>query len=124
MLSLALRLTRRAGWRADGESQLAALLVWSLAALLTLALGLPLLFILGKAVTTMDGGFAGLVNFSQVLNSPGLMRAAWHSLLLALTVSALVLPLAFAFGWCLNRSRAWGAACSARSPCRRCWRHR
>ncbi|WP_047248295.1 putative 2-aminoethylphosphonate ABC transporter permease subunit [Chromobacterium subtsugae] len=108
MLSLALRSVRLAAGRADGEKLAAAALVWTLAALLALALGLPLLFILGKAFVTVDGGFAGLANFAQVLDSPGLMCAAWHSLLLALTVSALTLPPAFAFGWCLSRSRAWG----------------
>ncbi|XLM21951.1 putative 2-aminoethylphosphonate ABC transporter permease subunit, partial [Chromobacterium piscinae] len=65
------------------------------------ALGLPLLFILGKSVLTMNGDFAGLDNFAEVLASRGLMRAAGNSLLLALTVSALVVPSAFAFAWAL-----------------------
>ncbi|WP_374423609.1 putative 2-aminoethylphosphonate ABC transporter permease subunit [Chromobacterium sp.] len=102
------------GWRAapagaaNGERRLASALVWTLAALLALALGLPLLFIFGKSVLDMDDGFVGLANFVQVLDSPGLMRAARHSLWLALTVTALVLPLAFAFAWGLSRSRVWG----------------
>ncbi|MCD5364359.1 ABC transporter permease subunit, partial [Chromobacterium aquaticum] len=109
MLSRALN-----GWRAapagaaNGERRLASALVWTLAALLALALGLPLLFIFGKSVLDMDDGFVGLANFVQVLDSPGLMRAARHSLWLALTVTALVLPLAFAFAWGLSRSRVWG----------------
>ncbi|UGA36901.1 hypothetical protein JOS77_22300 [Chromobacterium haemolyticum] len=123
MLSRALN-----GWRAApacGERRAAAALVWTLTALLALALGLPLLFIFGKSVLDMDGGFVGLANFAQVLDSPGLMRAARHSLWLALTVTALVLPLAFAFAWGLSRSRVWGrGVCSARSPCRRSWRRR
>ncbi|MCP1290767.1 putative 2-aminoethylphosphonate ABC transporter permease subunit [Chromobacterium sp. S0633] len=106
MLSRALPGRRAAP--ADGERRVAAALVWTLTALLALALGLPLLFIFGKSVLDMDGGFVGLANFVQVLDSPGLMRAARHSLWLALTVTALVLPLAFAFAWGLSRSRVWG----------------
>ncbi|MCD4485563.1 putative 2-aminoethylphosphonate ABC transporter permease subunit [Chromobacterium vaccinii] len=92
----------------DGERLAGAALAWALLGLLALALGLPLLFILGKSVLTMDGDFAGLGNFTEVLASPGLMRAAGNSLLLALTVSALVVPSAFAFAWALCRSRAPG----------------
>ncbi|AUH51682.1 putative 2-aminoethylphosphonate ABC transporter permease subunit [Chromobacterium sp. ATCC 53434] len=104
MLSLAWKMARSA----NRESSAATALVWTLVAALALALGLPLLSILGKSVLTTDGDFAGLANFASVLDSPGLMRAAGNSLLLATTVSALVVPLAFAFAWALRRSRAWG----------------
>ncbi|OHX10151.1 phosphonate ABC transporter permease [Chromobacterium amazonense] len=109
MLSLAQRIVRPAGLaRVDREKWAATALVWGLVVLLALALGLPLLFILGKSVLTMNGDFAGLDNFAEVLDSPGLMRAAGNSLLLSLTVSAIVVPLAFAFAWALCRSHAWG----------------
>ncbi|MCD4498687.1 putative 2-aminoethylphosphonate ABC transporter permease subunit [Chromobacterium vaccinii] len=107
MLSLARRWLP-AALSVDGERLAGAALAWALLGLLALALGLPLLFILGKSVLTMDGDFAGLGNFTEVLASPGLMRAAGNSLLLALTVSALVVPSAFAFAWALCRSRAPG----------------
>lgn len=107
MLSLAKRWFP-AALRVDGERLAGAALAWALLGWLVLALGLPLLFILGKSVLTMDGDFAGLDNFAEVLASPGLMRAAGTSLLLALTVSALVVPSAFAFAWALCRSRAPG----------------
>ncbi|WP_052729233.1 putative 2-aminoethylphosphonate ABC transporter permease subunit [Chromobacterium vaccinii] len=107
MLSLARRWLP-AALRVDGERLAGAALAWALLGLLALALGLPLLFILGKSVLTMDGDFAGLGNFTEVLASPGLMRAAGNSLLLALTVSALVVPAAFAFAWALCRSQAPG----------------
>ncbi|NHQ84254.1 putative 2-aminoethylphosphonate ABC transporter permease subunit [Chromobacterium vaccinii] len=107
MLSLARRWLP-AALRVDGERLAGAALAWALLGCLALALGLPLLFILGKSVLTMDGDFAGLGNFAEVLASPGLMRAAGNSLLLALTVSALVVPSAFAFAWALCRSRAPG----------------
>ncbi|MCD4506645.1 putative 2-aminoethylphosphonate ABC transporter permease subunit [Chromobacterium piscinae] len=107
MLSLARRWLP-AALRVDGERLAGAALAWALLGWLVLALGLPLLFILGKSVLTMDGDFAGLDNFAEVLASPGLMRAAGNSLLLALTVSALVVPSAFVFAWALCRSRAPG----------------
>lgn len=107
MLSLARRWLP-AALRVDGERLAGAALAWALLGCLALALGLPLLFILGKSMLTMDGDFAGLGNFAEVLASPGLMRAAGNSLLLALTVSALVVPSAFAFAWALCRSRAPG----------------
>ncbi|QND85795.1 Ferric iron ABC transporter permease protein [Chromobacterium vaccinii] len=107
MLSLARRWLP-AALRVDGERLAGAALAWALLGLLALALGLPLLFILGKSVLTMDGDFAGLGNFTEVLASPGLMCAAGNSLLLALTVSALVVPAAFAFAWALCRSQAPG----------------
>ncbi|AVG16836.1 phosphonate ABC transporter permease [Chromobacterium vaccinii] len=107
MLSLARRWLP-AALRVDGERLAGAALAWTLLGWLALALGLPLLFILGKSMLTMDGDFAGLGNFTEVLASPGLMRAAGNSLLLALTVSALVVPSAFAFAWALCRSRAPG----------------
>ncbi|OQS12209.1 phosphonate ABC transporter permease [Chromobacterium violaceum] len=107
MLSLAKRWFP-AALQVDGERLAGAALAWALLGWLVLALGLPLLFILGKSVLTMDGDFAGLDNFAEVLASPGLMRAAGNSLLLALTVSALVVPSAFAFAWALCRSRAPG----------------
>lgn len=107
MLSLARRWLP-AALSVDGERLAGAVLAWALLGLLALALGLPLLFILGKSALTMDGDFAGLGNFTEVLASPGLMRAAGNSLLLALTVSALVVPSAFAFAWALCRSRAPG----------------
>ncbi len=94
--------------RADAEGRVATLLVWGLITLLALALGLPLLFIFGKAVMNMDGHWVGLANVAEVLDSPGLMRAARNSLTLSLTVTGLVVPLAFAFAWGLTRSRVWG----------------
>ncbi|QEL54859.1 putative 2-aminoethylphosphonate ABC transporter permease subunit [Chromobacterium paludis] len=109
MLSVARKIARSGvGLRLDGEKWVAIGLVWALVGLLALALGLPLLFILGKSALTMEGDFAGLANFAEVWHSPGLMRATGNSLRLALTVSALVLPLAFAFAWACCRSRAWG----------------
>ncbi|POZ60869.1 putative 2-aminoethylphosphonate ABC transporter permease subunit [Chromobacterium alticapitis] len=97
-----------AGGRLEVEKWAATVLVWGLLILLLLGLGLPLLFILGRAALDQDGDFAGLANFVDVWNSPGLMRAAGNSLRLGLAVSALVTPLAFAFAWALCRSRAWG----------------
>ncbi|RMC99794.1 putative 2-aminoethylphosphonate ABC transporter permease subunit [Aquitalea palustris] len=109
MLSAVLRWLPRGGQTGiAGEARIAILLLWALVAVLLLGLGLPLLFIFAKAVQDGDGGFVGLVNFAQVLQSPGLLRASSNSLQLGLTVTALVLPLAFAFAWALLRSRLWG----------------
>ncbi|AXE36735.1 putative 2-aminoethylphosphonate ABC transporter permease subunit [Chromobacterium phragmitis] len=106
MLSLVKRWNR---WgRPDGERLAAAALSWALPAAMIVALGLPLLFILGKAFLRPEGGYAGLASFAEVLAAPGLMRAAGNSFLLALTVTALVVPSAFAFAWALCHSRAWG----------------
>ncbi|RBB93289.1 putative 2-aminoethylphosphonate ABC transporter permease subunit, partial [Pseudomonas sp. MWU12-2115] len=59
-----------AGGRLEVEKWAATVLVWGLLILLLLGLGLPLLFILGRAALDQDGDFAGLANFVDVWNSP------------------------------------------------------
>ncbi|UTH74828.1 putative 2-aminoethylphosphonate ABC transporter permease subunit [Chromobacterium sp. IIBBL 290-4] len=92
----------------NGEAMAAAAWVWLVVAALALAVGLPLLSILAKAFFDMNGRFAGLANFAEVLASPNLLRAALNSLLLGATVALIVVPAAFAFAWALSRSLAPG----------------
>ncbi len=81
-----------------------SLIVLWLAALL-LVLGLPLASLFSRALMTSRGDFAGLDQVREVLDTPGLVNAAWHSLALSVGVAALVVPLAFAFAWCLRHAR-------------------
>ncbi|BEV71648.1 putative 2-aminoethylphosphonate ABC transporter permease subunit [Paludibacterium sp. THUN1379] len=90
------------------ETRLAQLLLAVLLLLLSLAICLPLLCLLSRAVQDRDGGFVGLANVWQVLHTPGLWRAATHSVSLAMTVCLIVTPLAFAFAWSLTRTRVPG----------------
>ncbi|TDR82989.1 putative 2-aminoethylphosphonate ABC transporter permease subunit [Paludibacterium purpuratum] len=96
-----------------GETRIGLLLIGVLTGLLILAVLLPLTFIFGRAVLDRQDRFVGLANLWQVLDSPGLMRAAMHSLSLALVVCLLAIPLAFAMAWGLTHARV---------PCRTLWR--
>ncbi|MDN0082845.1 putative 2-aminoethylphosphonate ABC transporter permease subunit [Crenobacter sp. SG2305] len=97
------------GQRADGETRVAQGLVWLWVAILAVLLGLPLLAILGRALLQGDGSL-GFSHFGEVLDSPGLMQATLNSFVVSLTVTTIVLPLAFGFAWALMRSRVVGRA--------------
>ncbi len=75
-------------------------------ALLVIGLVAPLWFILAKALETPEGvaGATGRSAFAAYLSSPALLQSLWHSTWVSLTVTAIVLPLAFTFAYALTRS--------------------
>ena len=88
------------------ERRVGYALVWLWVAVLAACVGVPLLAIGWRSVVRLDGSFAGLAAWSEVLATPGLMQAAQNSLLLAIGSTLLVVPLAFAFAWALVRTCA------------------
>ncbi|HEY9101905.1 putative 2-aminoethylphosphonate ABC transporter permease subunit [Chitinimonas sp.] len=105
-----LALPWRAGMGAlrSRDEQLAAGLVWLLAAALLLFLAWPLSAILVKALQARDGSYVGLANLWELAAEPRMRVAVWNSVYLALMTLGLVLPLALAFAFALTRSRIWG----------------
>ncbi|MBM3115405.1 putative 2-aminoethylphosphonate ABC transporter permease subunit [Jeongeupia naejangsanensis] len=96
----------RAGGRiaADRSQQVAAGLLWLLAAALVLGLALPLAAILGKALTGDDGRFAGLAQFAAIVGEARFWDAVSNSLAVSLTTTMIVLPLAYVFAAALTRT--------------------
>ncbi|GGY04124.1 putative 2-aminoethylphosphonate ABC transporter permease subunit [Paludibacterium paludis] len=95
--------------RLAAEPWIARSMVMLWLGLLLLGLGLPLASLFSRALMTREGGFAGLGQIADVLSTPGLTGALGNSLLLAFTVSLLVVPLAFGFAWSLLHARVPGA---------------
>ena len=79
-----------------------------LGVLLVLGLGLvaPLALILSKALDAPTGSaVSGPGAFAAYLGSTALRSSLWNSIRVSLTVTAIVLPLAFGFAYALTRSR-------------------
>nr|WP_198980647.1 putative 2-aminoethylphosphonate ABC transporter permease subunit [Herbaspirillum sp. ASV7] len=88
----------------DRSQWLLGALKWLLLALLLVGLAGPLLFILGQAVLTPDGNWAGkqpfVTLFSNINFLPMLGRSLWVSAITALVT----VPLAYLFAYALQRS--------------------
>jgi iron(III) transport system permease protein len=67
-------------------------------------LAAPLLAVLQKALQDAEGRFAGSANFLAYVATPALRDSVLHSLGVALLVTALSVPVAFAFAYALQRS--------------------
>jgi iron(III) transport system permease protein len=88
----------------DGQRRIAiALLLLSCAALVLFLLG-PLSAIFAKSVEDKHGAFVGLANFVEYVRSPALAESLSNTLFVALTVTAITVPLAFTFAYGLTRS--------------------
>ena len=88
----------------DGPRRIAlALLLLSCAALVLFLLG-PLGAIFAKSVEDKSGAFVGLANFVEYVRSPALAQSLGNTLFVALTVTAITVPLAFTFAYGLTRS--------------------
>ena len=71
---------------------------------LALFLMAPLAMILVKSTQDRAGEFVGLANFTSYFATPALLRSIWNSLWVSALVTAVTLPLAFAFAYGLTRS--------------------
>jgi len=90
--------------RVHWTERIAHLLLAALALLLIAFLAGPLFAILAQSVEDKAGDFVALNNFSAYFGTPALARSIWNSVWIALTVTAVVLPAAFAFAYALTRS--------------------
>jgi iron(III) transport system permease protein len=75
-----------------------------IAAFLVLSLLAPLTMVVMKCVEDRDGRFVGLANFSAYFQTPALWSSVGHSLFVAVSVTAITIPLAFTFAYALTRS--------------------
>ncbi len=89
---------------ASSSERAAGGLAWLLLAAMVVFIALPLAAILGKALTGEHGEFAGAGPILATLAQPGLERVIWNSLKVALTTTALVVPLAYLFAAALTRT--------------------
>ncbi len=64
----------------------------------------PLAMILAKSVQSRAGDFVGFANFAEYFRTPALARSIWNSIWVSTLVTAITIPLAFAFAYGLTRS--------------------
>src|SRR5262249_22254949 len=64
----------------------------------------PVGAILVKSLQDRNGAFVGLLQFREYFGTPALNRSIWNSLWISLAVTAITVPLAFAYAYALTRS--------------------
>jgi iron(III) transport system permease protein len=64
----------------------------------------PMATILVKSVQDKDGAFVGLLQFREYFANPALMYSIWNTFWVAVVVTAITIPLAFAYAYALTRS--------------------
>jgi iron(III) transport system permease protein len=77
----------------------ALLVVW-----LTVTIALPLGVLLIKSVQNARGEFVGLANYARYFATPALVSSLWNSLWVSALATAIVIPLAFTYAYCLQRT--------------------
>jgi iron(III) transport system permease protein len=73
-------------------------------AILAIFLLLPVLAILVKSVQDKDGNFVGLQQFIDYMSTPALQQSIVNTVLMATSVTLIVIPAAFLFAYALTRS--------------------
>jgi len=86
------------------HDRLAQLLMLGCCALLAVFLLAPLAAILVKSVQDKAGAFVGLQQFQDYFATPALQSSIWNTLWVALVVTGITVPLAFAYAYALTRS--------------------
>ncbi|MGH6608745.1 MAG: ABC transporter permease subunit, partial [Burkholderiaceae bacterium] len=76
-----------------------------LAVALFVFLTVPLAMIFERSVEDRSGGFVGLANFIQYVQSPVLAQSTWNTLGFAFLTTVVTVPLAFVFAYAIQRSR-------------------
>lgn len=77
----------------------ALLLLW-----LLVTVAAPLATLLVKSVQNNKGDFVGLANYASYFSTPTLVASLWNSLWISALSTAIVIPLAFVYAYCLKRS--------------------
>jgi iron(III) transport system permease protein len=90
---------------APSERSVAMALIIALVALLLLIVALPLATLLSKAFQNTEGQWVGLANFATYAATPTLLASLANSFLVAGLATAIVVPLAFAYAYALQRSQ-------------------
>lgn len=85
------------------DERLAVLLLVGAAAVLSVFLLAPLLAVLGNSLRDAEGAFT-LARFAEFAATPGMGLAVWNTLWVGLVVTAITVPLAFAYAYALQRS--------------------
>jgi iron(III) transport system permease protein len=93
-----------AGQRTDPRDRAGHALLAGIAALLVLFLAAPLAALLVQSAEDPQGNFVGLANFTGYLKTPALAQSLWNSVWVALVVTLVAVPAAFAFAYGLTRS--------------------
>jgi iron(III) transport system permease protein len=75
------------------------LIAWLLA-----TIALPLGVLLAKSVQNARGEFIGLANYARYFATPALVSSLWNSLFVSVLATAIVIPLAFVYAYCLQRT--------------------
>jgi len=76
----------------------------ALAALLVVALALPLYTMLSKSFRDSDGAFVGLANYLEYFGTPALSHSIGNSLFIASLTTLITVSIAFTFAYALTRS--------------------
>ncbi|KAF1048145.1 MAG: Sulfate transport system permease protein CysW [Herbaspirillum frisingense] len=96
--------TEAASRQIDGSQLLTSGLKWLLLAALIVALGCPLLFILGQAVLTPEGAWAGTQPFARLFSNINFLPMLGRSLWVSFVTAAVTVPLAYVFAYALQRT--------------------
>jgi len=86
------------------HDRLAQVLLLGCCALLALFLLGPMLAILIKSVQDKSGAFVGLLQFREYFATPALQSSIWNTFWVAIVVTGITIPLAFAYAYALTRS--------------------
>jgi iron(III) transport system permease protein len=90
--------------RVHWHDRLAQFLLLGCCALLALFLLGPMAAILIKSVQDKSGAFVGLLQFREYFSTPALQSSIWNTFWVALVVTGITIPLAFAYAYALTRS--------------------
>jgi iron(III) transport system permease protein len=86
------------------HDRLAQVLLLGCCALLALFLLGPMAAILIKSVQDKSGAFVGLLQFREYFATPALQSSIWNTFWVAIVVTGITIPLAFAYAYALTRS--------------------
>ena len=90
--------------RVHWHDRLAQVLLLGCCALLALFLLGPMAAILIKSVQDKSGAFVGLLQFREYFATPALQSSIWNTFWVAIVVTGITIPLAFAYAYALTRS--------------------
>ncbi|HEY5309090.1 MAG TPA: ABC transporter permease subunit, partial [Casimicrobiaceae bacterium] len=90
--------------RVHWHDRLAQVLLLGCCALLALFLLGPMAAILVKSVQDKSGAFVGLLQFREYFATPALQSSIWNTFWVAMVVTGITIPFAFAYAYALTRS--------------------
>lgn len=103
-LSAAARPLRTSRRRVSADDWVIGGLAAVLIAWLVLTVALPLGVLLIKSLQNQQGEFVGLTNYARYFATPALVTSLWNSVWISALSTAVVIPLAFVYAYCLKRT--------------------